>query len=129
MVIDAALGGFCGKVKGARDGSRRRRKVLSGCMNRACRAGSGTPQLQKRFIGASKGARRRISMKKIIMTMAAVSALAVAAPATAQYADTNISARIQQLQLRLQAGVQNRAITRNEAVSLREQLRQLSMLE
>lgn len=68
-------------------------------------------------------------MKKLIMTLAAVSALSVGAPAAAQYANSNIDARIQQLQLQLQAGVRAGTITRNEAVPLREQLRQLSRLE
>jgi hypothetical protein len=86
-------------------------------------------------------------MNKLIATMAAVSALAIATPAAAQYgtgqaypnsgqgsyrggnADMNMSARIDQLQMRLQAGVQNGSITRSEAMPLRQQLRQLSQLE
>ena len=81
-------------------------------------------------------------MNKFIATMAAVSALAIAAPAVAQpgyggqqnsyrggNADANLSARIDQLQVRLQAGVQSGSITRREAMSLRQQLRQLSQLE
>ena len=68
-------------------------------------------------------------MKKIMMTMAAVSALAMAGPAMAQYASGNFDARIGQLQTSLQSGVQSGRITRNEAVGLREQLRQLSQLE
>lgn len=68
-------------------------------------------------------------MKKMMMTMAAVSALAAASPAAAQYANGNFDARINELQSNLQAGVQSGRITRNEAVSLREQLRQLSRLE
>jgi hypothetical protein len=80
--------------------------------------------------------------------MAAVSALAIAGPAFAQpgygsqpyggqpndyrggvSADANLSARIDQLRMRLQAGVQSGSITRSEAMPLRQQLRQLTMLE
>lgn len=68
-------------------------------------------------------------MKKIMMTMAAVSALAMAGPAMAQTASGNFDARIGQLQTNLQAGIQSGRITRSEAVGLREQLRQLSQLE
>lgn len=80
-------------------------------------------------------------MNKFFATMAAVSALAVAAPALAQpgyqqdgyraggSADANLSARIDQLRMRLQAGVQSGSITRREAMPLRQQLRQLTMLE
>ena len=68
-------------------------------------------------------------MKKIMMTMAAVSALAMAGPAAAQNAQGNFDARINQLQNNLQAGVQSGRITRNEAVPLRDRLRPLSQLE
>ncbi len=76
-------------------------------------------------------------MKKLLLTMSALSALAVAAPAAAQtgYANANASGgvgiqnRIVQLQTRLQAGVQSGAITRQEAQSIRPQLRQLRDLE
>jgi hypothetical protein len=86
-------------------------------------------------------------MKKILFSMAAISALAAGAPAAAQYAngnyqtqqgyyqdrgydnDSRAEMRIDQLQARLQAGVQSGAITRNEAVQLRAQLRQLSQIE
>jgi TolA-binding protein len=67
-------------------------------------------------------------MKKILMTMAAVSALASAAPAAAQYRDTNIQSRVQALQNELQAGIQNGTITRAEALPLRDQLSQLNQL-
>ena len=82
-------------------------------------------------------------MNKLIATMAAVSALAIAAPAVAQpgyggqqqnnyrggNADANLSARIDQLQVRLQVGVQSGSISRREAGPLRQQLRQLTQLE
>jgi hypothetical protein len=81
-------------------------------------------------------------MKSIVTTMAAISALALAAPAIAQSsyagqqnsysgtnADANLSTRIGQLQMRLQAGVQSGSISRQEAVPLRQQLRQLTQLE
>ena len=75
-------------------------------------------------------------MKKLFTLMAAASALAAAVPAAAQYdaranvnAGAGISNRIAQLDARLQAGVQSGAITRQEAQSLRPQLRQLRQLE
>jgi hypothetical protein len=90
-------------------------------------------------------------MKKILLSMAAVSALAIGAPAAAQYSNGgyqnggyqnggyqngvhanvngNVAARIGQLQARIQAGVQSGAISRQEAVSLRQQLRQLRDVE
>jgi hypothetical protein len=68
-------------------------------------------------------------MNKLTMILAAASALAVGAPAAAQYGDSNFDYRITELQQRLQAGVQNGAITRQEAVFLRDQLRELRQLE
>jgi hypothetical protein len=88
-------------------------------------------------------------MNKFIATMAAATAVVIATPAAAQYgssqqnpnnnqqgqyrnngnADANLSARIDQLQLRLQAGIQNGSITRQEATPLRQQLRQLTQLQ
>jgi hypothetical protein len=81
-------------------------------------------------------------MKKILLSMAAVSALAIGAPVAAQYQNQgygngnyqanvngNVAARIGQLQARIQAGVQSGAISRQEAQPLRQQLRQLTQLE
>ncbi|HEX8572555.1 MAG TPA: hypothetical protein VF759_07380 [Allosphingosinicella sp.] len=76
-------------------------------------------------------------MKKILLSMAAVGALAVAAPAVAQSGYSNVNAggavgisnRIAQLDARLQAGIQAGVIDRTEARSLRMQIRQLSRLE
>ncbi|MDT9599629.1 hypothetical protein [Sphingosinicella rhizophila] len=86
-------------------------------------------------------------MRKILLGMAAISALAVGAPAFAQYsngnyqvrdgyqgrdygyANGNISMRIDRLQDRIRAGVQNRTISRQQAMRLDAQLRQLSGLE
>jgi hypothetical protein len=77
-------------------------------------------------------------MNKIIfIALAATSAIAAAAPASAQsgnyggngYGQGNVEVRADQLQVRLQAGVRSGAITRAEAVPLREQLRQLTRLE
>jgi hypothetical protein len=83
-------------------------------------------------------------MKKILLGMAAVSALAVGAPAAAQYQNNgyqnrgyqddlnvngNLAARIGQLQGRIQAGVRSGAISQQEAVSLRQQLRDLTRIE
>ena len=68
-------------------------------------------------------------MKKLFIAMAAVSALAIGAPAAAQYAGGSVQARLQQLQVRLDAGVRSGAISRGEAIRLREQLRQLTRLD
>jgi hypothetical protein len=73
-------------------------------------------------------------MKIIFLGVATVSAFAFAAPAVAQYgsnygADSNINVRIGQLQTRIQTGVQQGSITQQEAVQLRQQLRQLRQLE
>ena len=65
----------------------------------------------------------------------ATSAIAAAAPASAQsgvYRGNgygNVEVRAEQLQMRLQAGVRSGAITRAEAMPLRDQLRQLMRLE
>jgi hypothetical protein len=79
--------------------------------------------------------------KTLFIALAATSALAAAAPASAQSggyggyggnaygANSNSEVRADQLQMRLQAGVRSGAITRAEAMPLREQLRQLTRLE
>ena len=75
-------------------------------------------------------------MKKLLLSMAAVGALAAAAPAAAQYGSNvnaggavGISNRIAQMDSRLQAGIQAGVIDRTEARSLRMQIRQLQRLE
>jgi hypothetical protein len=76
-------------------------------------------------------------MKKILLSMAAVGALAAAAPAMAQtgYYGTNIntsagiSDRVAQLEARLNAGIQTGVISRTEARELRMDLRDLRRLE
>ncbi|HEX8263336.1 MAG TPA: hypothetical protein VF547_10730 [Allosphingosinicella sp.] len=69
-------------------------------------------------------------MKKILFALAATTALAAAAPAAAQYGMAGHGQiRSDQLQLQLQAGVRSGAISRAEAMPLREQLRQLTRLE
>jgi hypothetical protein len=79
-------------------------------------------------------------MNRIIFTAlaatSAVAAIAAAAPASAQpgyggnaYGRGNAEVRADQLQMRLQAGIRSGAITRSEAMPLREQLRDLSRLE
>lgn len=73
-------------------------------------------------------------MRKDLLALAAGAAFA-AVPAAAQYANVNASGgigiqnRIAQLDARLQAGLQNGAISRAEAQELRPQLRELRMLE
>ncbi len=79
-------------------------------------------------------------MKKVILAIVALPALAIAAPTAAQYypnnqnqytnqGNVNLSARIDQLRVRLQAGVQNGSITRGEAAPIRQRIRQLNQLE
>lgn len=69
-------------------------------------------------------------MNKIIIALAATTAFAGAMPAAAQYgAGGNVPIRSDQLQLQLQAGVRSGAISRAEAMPLREQLMQLTRLE
>lgn len=77
-------------------------------------------------------------MKTLLIAMTAVSAIAVAAPAAAQWgnqnqvnanAGANIESRIAQLETRLQAGIQSGAIDRTEARTLRTQVRALSRLQ
>jgi hypothetical protein len=74
-------------------------------------------------------------MKKLMITMAGIGALAVGAPAAAQGWSGNaggyggIDAQVEQLQVRLQAGVQRGRISRPEAMQLHQQLRSLSQLE
>jgi hypothetical protein len=71
-------------------------------------------------------------MKKFIIALAATTAIAAAAPAAAQFGgqvNSNIELRTDRLQAQLQAGVQSGAISRSEAMPLREQLRQLDQLE
>jgi hypothetical protein len=68
-------------------------------------------------------------MKKTILTMAAVSALAIGAPAAAQTAESNVDLRVDRLQTQIQMGVRNGTISRAEAPALREQLRQVRQVE
>jgi len=79
-------------------------------------------------------------MKKVILAIVALPALAIAAPTAAQYypnnqnqytnqGNANLSARIDQLRVRLQTGVQNGSITRGEAAPIRQRIRQLNQLE
>jgi len=78
-------------------------------------------------------------MRKLLFSMAAVSALALAAPAAAQYgyqtnvnAEANFNARFDQrldaLQDRLDEGIDEGLINRTEARTLRTQLRNLTRL-
>lgn len=69
-------------------------------------------------------------MNKIIIALAATTAIAGAAPAAAQYGmGGNGQVRSGQLEMQLQAGVRSGAISRAEAMPLREQLLQLTRLE
>jgi len=84
-------------------------------------------------------------MKMLLLSLA-ISAAAIAGPAAAQDPDSryqdrpgsyrdddsgrgNMSARIEQLRERIEAGVQSGAISRREALSLRASLRSLTQLE
>jgi len=66
-----------------------------------------------------------MTMKRLLMTMAAASALSVGAPAAAQYARGDVQAGVQQLQMELQTGIRSGAISRREAMPLAEQIRQI----
>jgi hypothetical protein len=75
-------------------------------------------------------------MNKVLLSMAAIGAIAVAAPAASQtWSNANaggtmgISNRIAQLDARLSAGIQSGEISRSEARTLRMQVRQLQRLE
>jgi hypothetical protein len=67
-------------------------------------------------------------MKKFLAMAVAVSALSVAAPASAQ-AWQSINERQARLDQRIDVGVRNGALTRNEAVRLRSEFRDLARLE
>lgn len=67
-------------------------------------------------------------MKKFLAVAAAVGALAVAAPASAQTWQ-NINARQANLDARIDAGVRNGDLTRNEAARLRDEFRDIARLE
>ena len=68
-------------------------------------------------------------MKKFIIALAATTALGAAMPAAAQYGGGNVQLRSEQLQVQLQAGIRSGAISRAEAMPLRDQLRQLRQME
>jgi hypothetical protein len=75
-------------------------------------------------------------MNKILLSMAAIGAIAVAAPAASQtWSNANaggamgISNRIAQLDARISAGISTGEISRSEGRSLRMQVRQLRQLE
>jgi hypothetical protein len=67
-------------------------------------------------------------MKKILAATAALSVLAVAAPAAAQ-SWQSINERQARLDQRIDMGVRNGSLTRNEAVRLRGEFRDLARLE
>jgi hypothetical protein len=72
-------------------------------------------------------------MKKVLLTMTAVGAIAAAAPALAQNVNAGgtvgIDNQIDRLDDRLQAGISSGEITRQEARSLRTQLNELNRLQ
>ncbi|HEX8512428.1 MAG TPA: hypothetical protein VF688_04905 [Allosphingosinicella sp.] len=79
-------------------------------------------------------------MNKLLLSMAAIGAIAVAAPAASQnWSNTNVNAnagggmgisnRIAQLDARISAGIASGEISRTEARHLRMELRQLRQLE
>ena len=67
-------------------------------------------------------------MKTIFMTMAAVSALALTAPASAQSWNSH-QTHSAELRMQIDAGVESGAISRREMAPLRDSLRQLVALE
>lgn len=73
-------------------------------------------------------------MHKYLLAMTAGAAIMASAPALAQSSVSTSNAmginnRISQLETRLQAGIRSGEIDRNEAVSIRQQLRQLTRLD
>ena len=71
-------------------------------------------------------------MNRILLTAAAIGALSIAAPALAQPAVAgwqNINARQAQLDQRIDVGVRNGSLTRDEAVRLRGEFRMIADLE
>jgi hypothetical protein len=73
-------------------------------------------------------------MKRTLLAMTAVAALAAAAPAAGQYRDrtdldTRFDLRIGQLDNRIDAGIRAGTINRREAWRLRQQLRDIDRLE
>jgi hypothetical protein len=69
-------------------------------------------------------------MNRIVIALAATAAFVGAAPAAAQYGmGWNGQIRSDQLRLQLQAGIRSGAISRAEAIPLRDQLMQLTRLE
>jgi anti-sigma28 factor (negative regulator of flagellin synthesis) len=68
-------------------------------------------------------------MKKIMITIAALSALGGAVPAMAQSRGSNLDNRVENLRDQIQQGVQRGTISRGEAQPLRDRLRELTRLE
>lgn len=76
-------------------------------------------------------------MKKILMAMTALGAIAAAAPASAQYANANVNAggavgidnRIARIEQRIDAGIRAGTISRAEARDLRLRLRDIRQLD
>lgn len=68
-------------------------------------------------------------MKKMTITIAALSALVVSVPAAAQNGYGGIEARVDHLQQRIHMGVQRGTINRQEAMQLRPRLRELTRME
>jgi hypothetical protein len=68
-------------------------------------------------------------MNKMIMTMAAVSALAIAAPAAAQSYRSDTDVRIDQLQTEITANARSGLISRTQAQQLRDELRDVRRIE
>ena len=85
--------------------------------------------LQRRRSGAAHP--EELTMKKVLIAAAAFSALAIALPAAAQgyYGGDNIHHRFQQLEQRIERGVQRGALDRREAVRLRQDFRMLVRLD
>lgn len=67
-------------------------------------------------------------MRKLVLTLAAVSGLSLNMPAAAQHA-TDLQLKIRQLRTSMQIGISQRTITQAEAAPLRERLRELVTLE
>lgn len=66
---------------------------------------------------------------RMIMTLAAVSALAIAAPAAAQSFSNDMDVRIDRLQTEIQVNARSGLISRSEAQQLRDELRDVRRIE
>jgi hypothetical protein len=74
----------------------------------------------------------RLNVNKLLVAALAAIPLLAATPASARYqdrADAEIDGKISELQTRLRSGLESRMISRRQAMPLRAQLRDLTLIE